>query len=98
MPAKKGTKEEKLREIVFICMVSTDLQVRTAICKFGSGTVVQLPIKTRKKVFKAILASDCYHCIACFFLLFPAFIACRPNWLNKKLLELSYQKPVTNLT
>ena len=23
-----------------------------------------------KKVFKAILASDCYHCIACFFLLY----------------------------
>ena len=39
MPSKRGTKEEKLREIVFICTVSTDLQVRTAICKFGSGTV-----------------------------------------------------------
>ena len=39
MPAKKGTKEEKFEDIVFICRVSTDLQVRTAICKFGSGTV-----------------------------------------------------------
>ena len=51
--------------------------------------------KTEKswiKVFKAILASDGYHCISCFFLLFPAFIASRPNWLmerRKKLLQCS---------
>ena len=50
--------------------------------------------ETRKKVFKAILASDCYHCIACFFWLFPAFIASRPKWLeqnnkNKKKLQCS---------
>ena len=35
-------------------------------------------IKTRKKVFKAILASDCYHCIACFFLLL--FFAGLTDW------------------
>ena len=47
--------------------------------------------KTRQKGLHKQLLSDCYHCTACFFLLFPAFTACIPNGLEKKnkLLQLS---------
>ena len=37
--------------------------------------------KTRQKGLHKPLLSDCYYCIACFFLLFPAFIAVKTKLL-----------------
>ena len=55
-----------------------------SIWKKGVISIVEARFsKTRQKGLHKQLLSDCYHRIACFFLLFPAFIACRPNWLKK---------------
>ena len=51
----------KVRAIIVDCW---------AHCEFFYALEPDNSSGTRKTVFKAILASECYHCIACFFLLF----------------------------